>query len=58
MLHRANLPDDKVVDTPIGDPTPYRELVGCPVYLTVTRPDIAYTAHIVSQFVSASRSTH
>ncbi|XP_028067417.1 receptor-like protein 15 [Camellia sinensis] len=28
------------------------------VYLTVTRPDLAYAVHVVSQFVSASRSTH
>ena len=33
-------------------------LVGCLVYLTVTRPDIAYAVHIISQFVSAPRTTH
>jgi hypothetical protein len=72
ILHRAQLTDDKVVDTPIelhakfspsdgvplADPTEYRELVGCLVYLTVTRPDISYAVHVISQFVCAPRSTH
>ncbi|CAL5429371.1 unnamed protein product [Camellia sinensis] len=72
ILSRANLTDEKIVDTPLElhakfsasdgvpleDPTLYRELVGCLVYLTVTRPDISYAVHILSQFVSAPRSTH
>ena len=72
VLHRARFTDNKTVDTPLelhvkfsasdgvplDDPTEYRELVGCLVYLTVTRPDIAYAVHIVSQFVSAPRTTH
>jgi hypothetical protein len=33
-------------------------LVGSFIYLTVTRPDLAYTVHLVSQFMSAPRSTH
>ncbi|XP_058192154.1 secreted RxLR effector protein 161-like [Rhododendron vialii] len=28
------------------------------VYLTVTRPDIAYAVHLVSQFLSSPRTTH
>ncbi|XP_028065976.1 uncharacterized protein LOC114268945 [Camellia sinensis] len=40
-----------------ADPTLYRELVVCLVYLMVTRPDLAYVVHVVSQFVSAPRST-
>ena len=66
-----SLTDDKVVDTPIelhakffptngihlDTPTVYRALVGCLVYLTITRPDIVYAVHAVSQFVSP-RSTH
>lgn len=42
----------------LEDPTEYRELVGCLVYLTMTWTDIAYAVHILNQFVSASRSTH
>ncbi|KAM7488098.1 hypothetical protein LguiB_025582 [Lonicera macranthoides] len=44
--------------TPLSDGTLYRQLVGSLVYLTVTRPDIAYAVHVVSQFMSAPRSTH
>ncbi|KAF5955239.1 hypothetical protein HYC85_008095 [Camellia sinensis] len=72
VIHRADLTNTKVSDTPIelnvklnstdgvplDDPTFYCELVSCLVYLTVTRPDLAYVVHVVSEFVSASRSTH
>uniref|UniRef100_A0A2N9G8X2 Reverse transcriptase Ty1/copia-type domain-containing protein n=1 Tax=Fagus sylvatica TaxID=28930 RepID=A0A2N9G8X2_FAGSY len=44
--------------TPLSDATLYHQLVGSLVYLTVTRPDIAYTVHLVSQFLSAPHSTH
>lgn len=44
--------------TPLDDPSRYRHLVGSLVYLTVTRPDIAYAVHILSQFVSAPTSVH
>uniref|UniRef100_A0A2N9J4I5 Uncharacterized protein n=1 Tax=Fagus sylvatica TaxID=28930 RepID=A0A2N9J4I5_FAGSY len=72
LLSRAGLTDHKIVDTSIElnahltpssgellpDPTLYRQLVGSLVYLTVTRPDISYAVHQVSQFMSAPRSTH
>uniref|UniRef100_A0A2N9IAW0 Reverse transcriptase Ty1/copia-type domain-containing protein n=1 Tax=Fagus sylvatica TaxID=28930 RepID=A0A2N9IAW0_FAGSY len=32
--------------------------IGSLVYLTVTRPDISYAVHIVSQFMAAPRSLH
>jgi len=72
LLSRAGITDSKTESTPlevnckltpldgtpIDDPTLYRQLVGSLVYLTVTRPDIAYVVHVVSQFMSAPRSSH
>uniref|UniRef100_A0A2N9F4L1 Uncharacterized protein n=1 Tax=Fagus sylvatica TaxID=28930 RepID=A0A2N9F4L1_FAGSY len=43
---------------PLSDATLYRQLVGSLIYLTVTRPDLAYAVHLVSQFMSAPCSTH
>ena len=72
LLSRAGLTDSKTVDTPVelnahltpiggkplSNPYLYRRLVGSLVYLTVTHPDISYTVHQVSQYLSAPRSTH
>ena len=72
LLSRVGLTDSKTVDTPVkfnahliptggkplSNPSLYRLLVGSLVYLTVTRPDISYAVHQVSQYLSAPRSTH
>ncbi|KAJ9552004.1 hypothetical protein OSB04_016049 [Centaurea solstitialis] len=72
LLSRVGITDQKVLSTPLEpnlhltpnagpplkDATLYRQLVGSLVYLTVTRPDIAYAVHIVSQFMSAPCSDH
>src|SRR6266540_231606 len=42
----------------LKDPHLYRQLVGHLVYLTMTRPDISHTVHVLSQFVSAPTSVH
>ena len=72
LLSRAGLTDSRTVDTPVelnahltpsrgkplSNPSLYRRLVGRLVYLTVTRPDISYAVHQVSQYLFAPRSTH
>lgn len=72
LLSRVGLTDNKIVTTSIeinakfddkdgtllSNPTLYRQLVGSLVYLTVTRPNIAYAIHIVSQFMIAPRTPH
>jgi hypothetical protein len=72
LISRAGITDNKIVDTPIeynnrlntndGEPlldaTLYRQLVGSLVYLIVTRPNISYAVHIVSQFMAAPQSLH
>ncbi|XP_068645285.1 uncharacterized mitochondrial protein AtMg00810-like [Aristolochia californica] len=72
VISSARLIDDQIMDSPIelyhrlsptdgdllSDITQYREVVGSLVYLTVTRPDISYAVHVVSQFASTPRTTH
>ncbi|XP_028078567.1 uncharacterized protein LOC114280407 [Camellia sinensis] len=42
----------------LSDAILYHQFVGSLVYLTVTRPDLAYAVHLVSQYMSAPRTPH
>ncbi|XP_019055415.1 PREDICTED: uncharacterized protein LOC109115653 [Nelumbo nucifera] len=68
LVKLANLIDDKRVDTPLElnvklsksegsllhDASLYRKLVGFPIYLTMTRPDISHAVQVGLFFSSSS----
>lgn len=49
----------KDTDSPlIQDVTSYRRLVGKLIYLTISRPDLAYSLHVLAQFMNNPHVTH
>lgn len=43
---------------PLTDPHTYQKLLGKLIYLTVTRPDITYPVHVLSQFMQNPTNVH
>ncbi|XP_074270623.1 uncharacterized protein LOC141594507 [Silene latifolia] len=72
IIEEAGMSGAKPVNTPmlqhhqlelaksdlLKDAMKYRRLVGRLVYLTITRPDLVYSVHMLSRFVSEPRKEH
>ncbi|KAG7599299.1 Reverse transcriptase RNA-dependent DNA polymerase [Arabidopsis suecica] len=56
--YAMNLLEDADMGTLLPNPTSYRELIGRLQYRTITRPDITYAVHQLSQFISAPSDIH
>ncbi|CAM8880974.1 unnamed protein product [Rhodiola kirilowii] len=54
IKHQLSLSTAAVID----DPMTYRKLVGKLIYLTITRPNLSHSVHILSQYMQAPTSDH
>ena len=58
MLHTLKLSATKGVPLDDKEVTTYRLLIGCPIYLTNTQPNISFSMNHLSQFVSKPTDEH
>lgn len=42
----------------LNDPSIYKQLIGKLMYIVLTRPDIAYGVHVLSQFMDRPTQSH
>ena len=52
--HRLALDDSPMY----SDPVRYRRLIGRLIYLTITRPELCYSVHVLAQFMQCPREIH
>lgn len=45
-------------DPPLSDPSSFQRLVGCLMYLIITRPDICYAVQRLSEFMKSPKQSH
>ncbi|KAJ4787232.1 Retroelement pol polyprotein-like [Rhynchospora pubera] len=46
------------IGPPMDDPERYRRIVGRLIYLTITRPELCYSVHVLAQFMQAPLQAH
>ncbi|CAM8932740.1 unnamed protein product [Rhodiola kirilowii] len=54
IKHKLSLSQAPLLD----DPLQYRKMVGKLIYLTITRPDLSYSVHVLSQFMQKPTQDH
>ncbi|XP_070007278.1 uncharacterized mitochondrial protein AtMg00810-like [Nicotiana sylvestris] len=50
--------NETLVDKELEDRSSYQRLIGRPLYLTMTRPDIAFVVQVLSQYMHAHKDSH